>query len=1010
MVGSRAALRRFAIPAPWVALAITVLLLPSPIRAQDSAPAGAIRGIIYDKDFQVPLSGARIQVAGMALVGLSGPDGTFLIQGVPPGNYALSVTKGGYDREVMPGIVVGPSRMTDVRVEMSAEVVLMDEMVITGTDLPISGEIAALEIRETAVAVQDAISSDIMSKAGVSDVAGALKLVVGASVSEGKYATVRGLSDRYTGTTLNGVRIPSADPRRRAVQVDLFPTGTIESLTVTKTFTPDLLGDFTGGGLDIKTRSIPDETLLVVSGTLENNSDATGTDDFLTYTGGGVNTFGMAGHERDMPRGAADPLPALPTFSANPTPAQIAVSQQYDDRVRSFDTTLGTSRDTAPMNSGFSISAGKRFETEGKVVMGLLGSLTQTHKRDFYQDGFNNNASLSTATQGLTLTKEREDSRGLDEVLVGGLLTFVVMPKPEQEYTLRLVYNQSAEDESRFQVQDLGFPMTEQNQTLHYTERMVGSAQLHGSHHLTAWRNAAIDWTGSWNMTRQEEPDVRYFRNTFNEDSGTGAMPSNSTPAQNSRRTWREIEEDNVQGMANFSLPFNQWDGEPAAFKAGAYYDTTDRGYLQDSFNYIFPGQFGSFRNEAYRENVAKGTFTQQESGQLWTDVFLNSERIGLATNNPPAPNQLLWVIDLTGDDVNYTGDQLISAAYAMADLPIWKKLKAIAGVRYETTALEVVPTNELFGTVEVINKLPSGEREIVTVPQEAAIADIDEGALLPSVGLVYELAPHMNVRATWSRTLARPTFRELAPVATEEFLFGDEYVGNPGIQLSSITNYDLRWEWFRRSGEVLAVSVFHKDVTEPIELISFNAANRTFIQPVNYDEGKVSGAEVEVRMPLDIVADAARDFTVGMNATWIDSEVTVPADEQASLAPFGLDQESRRMLGQPENLFNLNIGYDNERLKTSAALFYNLVGETLRSGAATGLDGAVPDVYEEAFATLDFTFSQRIQDHLSIGFKARNLTAEKRRLVYRLPDGEEAVKSERDTPVLYTLTGSWTW
>src|SRR6185369_7065936 len=132
----------------------------------------------------------------------------------------------------------------------------------------------------------------------------ALKFVVGASVVGGKYAVVRGLLDRYTGTTLNGVKVPSADPRRRAVQMDLFPTGTIESVTVTKTFTPDLQGDFTGGGVDIRTRSVPDGPLLAGSVGAEYNTKASGNDRFLSYPGGGARYLGFAGSERDLPEAA----------------------------------------------------------------------------------------------------------------------------------------------------------------------------------------------------------------------------------------------------------------------------------------------------------------------------------------------------------------------------------------------------------------------------------------------------------------------------------------------------------------------------------------------------------------------------------------------------------------------------------------------------------------------------------------------------------------------------------
>src|SRR4030095_5698946 len=158
-----------------------------------------------------------------------------------------------------------------------------------------------------------------------------------------------------------------------------------------------------------------------------------------------------------------------------------------------------------------------------------------------------------------------------------------------------------------------------------------------------------------------------------------------------------------------------------------------------------------------------------------WTSVFLNPRHVGLATNAPPAPNQLLWSIIPLGDDVDYTGDQGIDAGYAMADFSFGHGIRLIAGARYESTDLSITPTNEAFGRVQIIEIVNNaGDRAIVGVPEDEATADISENFLLPSIGLVYEIRSNMNLRATFSRTLARPTFRELAPVATEEFIFGD--------------------------------------------------------------------------------------------------------------------------------------------------------------------------------------------------------------------------------------------
>ncbi len=996
-------------------LAVLIFAAPGRIFAEEvvtgqAVLTGTIRGTVRDREIESPIALARVTILGQPLSAISSIDGTFLLRNVPPGSHTLTVAKDGYDRLILPDVVAVPGRLTEVSVDLAAEVFELEELVVTGADPLVDSEVGMLEIRATAVSLQDAVSSDLISKAGASDVAGALKLVVGASVVGGKYATVRGLSDRYTGTTLNGVRIPSADPRRRAVQLDLFPTGTLESVTVTKSFLPDMQGDFTGGGVDIRTRSIPDGKVLSLTTSLEYNTLATGDPGYLTYGGGGVDTLAHDDGSRSLPEGSTDPLPTLPRFTPRPTADQMAASMEYDGLVRSFDPIMGVSPEAAPFNNGFSMVAGDRYEFGDARVLGVMSALSYSHKFDSYEDGINNHGGVSDEAQEITIDKPRVDTRGQEEALIGALANFVLRPSDDHELSLRVVANQSAEDEARFQVQDAGDTSVEQNHSLHYTERSLVSFQLHGAHTLQADRRPRIEWVAASNRTSQDEPDVRFFRNTYDAATQSGSMPP-GTAHQNTRRIFRAIEEDNVQGALHATIPFEGPGNIWGFVKAGLFSDRTDRTYGQNSYFYSFATpQVGYPFNADAVENQTYSIFEASGPNQLWTDVFLESERIGLAGNTPPAPNQLLWVIEPFGDDVDYDGKQSIGAVYAMGELPLRHDLKVVGGVRRESTALTVTPINRAFGLVDVIEVQESGDRAIITVDQDLAIADIEDTLYLPALSAVWEPATRMNVRLSWSRTLARPTFRELAPVATEEFIFGDEYIGNPDLTLSHITNYDLRWEWFRRTGDVLAASLFYKDLTDPIEHISFSVSDRSFIQPVNYERGTVRGLEIEARLGLDLFSEKLRNLSAGVNATWIDSEVDVPVAERESLAPFGLAETTRRLQGQPEYVYNFNIAWDDDTRGWSGGLFYNRIGETLLTGAARGVADGIPNVFEQSYSTADLTVGKRLTEIVSIGFKARNLLQPARSSIYRRPNGEEVVKTERQTAALFALSVSFKW
>jgi TonB-dependent receptor len=1022
------------------------LLGPSSALAQQ-ALAGAVRGTVTDKDFGVPLPQVRVTILEAFLATQTGPDGMFVLERVPPGVYTVAFSKEGYQRQVVPEVVVNAGGLAEIRTQMSLEVTELEGLVVTGEDLLGDTEVGLLDVRAEASMLQDAISAEIISKTGASDVAGALKFVVGASVAQGKYATVRGLSDRYTGTTLNGVKIPSADPRRRAVQVDIFPTGTIENVTVTKSFTPDQQGDFTGGGVDIRTRAVPDEPLATTSFGVEHNSLATGNEDFLTYEGGGVETFGIAGSDRALPDVAKRPLPASappsPVYGAASTPALIAQAEPWDQLVRAFTPTMGVSREAPGPNTSFSTAFGKRFDQGEGSAVGLIGALTYQHKYDYYDGGQNNNYEVADPSQPLILGEPRNDSAGLDEVLVGLLGSAVYQASQNHEYGFRLIANQSAEDEARLQTS--GTEPIQVNQALHYTERTVGSGQFYGH---SVWPGAALkeirlDWHAAYNITRQDEPDVRFFLYNHSPASMTGDWIHSTTEADHTRRIYRDINEGGGQGALDLTLPFDQWTKTEGRIKTGLFYDRTDRDYNEDSFIYMDtmpqPGMIRAnpnpdLVNDAVILNRTYFRPVMLAPGSLWTDVVHRPERIGLARNRCPpgttinqasvldcsAPNQMLWYIDpQTDTDVDYTGDQEVGALYAMGDLPLSPRVRIIGGARYESTEMLIEPFNATMtpvfpdGRIELIELTPQGNRLIVEASNAEGVAEIDEASILPSLSVVYEIQPHMNLRASWGRTLARPTFRELSPVATEEFLAGDEFVGNIDLKPSSIVNYDLRWEWFRTPGEVLAASVFYKELTDPIELISFFVAGRNFVQPINYERGEVRGAEIEARFPLGSLAKSLEGLAVGANYTILDSEVDVPEVEQASLVPFGLDEETRRLQGQPESLANANISYDLDRLGISTGLFYNVVGETLATGAAAGQNGGVPSTYLTTFRTLDFTYAQRLvkgKMDLSVSVKAKNLLHPDRITVFRSPDGQEVIETLRPTAILYGLSFNLKW
>ncbi|NJM56037.1 MAG: TonB-dependent receptor plug domain-containing protein [Verrucomicrobiae bacterium] len=325
---------------------------------QDEA-VGALRGKVTDEDFGDPLLNARITVQELNQTVNTGDGGAYVFENVPPGVYTLTINKGGYERKFRREVLVRPGQLTEVNESLVGEVFELEELVVEAEDLVGGSEVELLSLRTETTALVDAVGSDLLSKAGASDAADAVKLIVGVTVSEDKTATVRGLGDRYTVTTLNGGRVPSSNPVKRAVELDQFPTSLVESISVSKTFLPDMQGEATGGGVDIKTKAIPDGKIAEFSASVGFDSQATGNDKFRTYEGAGE----PLGIDFDDSRGIPVSEGILGTNVGGLQNAKLT------DK---FEPIMGTTTKSPEPNQSYGISIGDRIRIDDEQAVGYL--------------------------------------------------------------------------------------------------------------------------------------------------------------------------------------------------------------------------------------------------------------------------------------------------------------------------------------------------------------------------------------------------------------------------------------------------------------------------------------------------------------------------------------------------------------------------------------------------------------------------------------------------------------
>ncbi|MEM9489552.1 MAG: carboxypeptidase regulatory-like domain-containing protein, partial [Myxococcota bacterium] len=266
-------------------------------RRRRSLPQGKVRGKLYTGAVREPVSGARVFVRGVPVEAVTDDEGVFELE-LPEGRYDLTIIHPRYITVNLRDVDVDANRPKELRVAAEPATAQLEDFVVTAPH--IEGGVAGLvtERRESA-SVDEVIGVEEMSRSGDSDAAGALKRVTGITVVGGQFVYVRGMGERYSSTLLNGQYIPSPEPERRVVPLDLFSTDVLESVVIQKTPSPDSPGEFGGGVVQLRTRGFPDEFTLSASASLGAVTTAT----FRSrpgYRGGSFDVLGFDDGTREL--------------------------------------------------------------------------------------------------------------------------------------------------------------------------------------------------------------------------------------------------------------------------------------------------------------------------------------------------------------------------------------------------------------------------------------------------------------------------------------------------------------------------------------------------------------------------------------------------------------------------------------------------------------------------------------------------------------------------------------
>jgi TonB-dependent receptor len=458
---------------------------------------------------------------------------------------------------------------------------------------------------------------------------------------------------------------------------------------------------------------------------------------------------------------------------------------------------------------------------------------------------------------------------------------------------------------------------------LNYQTRATYSGQLGASHDFS--ETFKVDGTFGFAYASRKRPDIRRIYSLLDENPTSEfegkyrvAIANQATPDQNGRLfLWQEERIWTATANMSKELDFGGWMPE---VKTGIYYETRNRTFRNRNIGYVKGNQQNFIEPIAYI----------QPYSEIYADSNINFPN-GLAVNERTSPRD------------KYDARNDLLAAYLTLNIPVGARLNIYGGVRMEANTASL--TNFYGG------------------PQIDSIdINIDTVNFFPSVNISYDLSEKTKLRLAYGMTINRPEFREMSPFAFNDFENSAQMYGNPDIQNAYIHNYDIRFEWYPRIGELVTIGAFYKDFLNPIELTQIPASTDkwTFI-PQNVKEAESYGIEVDIKKSLYFLENSAnflrnlRFITLVFNASRIWSTVN---EER----PYVYEKE-RPLAGQSPYIVNAGLYYDHPEIGLTASLLYNVFGERI---IFVGTPNN-PHSYQQPMHDLEFSFKKRIGEHFTV-------------------------------------------
>ncbi len=914
-----------------------------------------IKGTVLDENSGKTLPSVEVTVVNTKLSATTDYDGNFIIRDVPVGTYEVQFYTSSFKTKILSEVIVKTNDATSLTVSMKESKNELKEVIITKTRAKVESVKSLLLQQKNSASVSDGISAESIKRTPDKSTSDVLKRISGASIQDNKFVIVRGLNDRYNANYLNGAPLPSSEPDRKAFSFDIFPSNMIDNLVITKTATPDLTGEFAGGVIQITTKSVPDQNFQSFSYGNGYNTITTGKTQRY-YEGGKTDWLGIDDGTRAIPSSISDIN--IKTFKGlsviDRIPFAKAVNSDWELKNKNFSPNLS-----------FQYSLGKRYEI-GEKTLGILFS-TSYSKSNF----FDTTRRFDYETPGVKLY-DQDDKTYKEQVLLGALANFSLKINKNNTISFKNIYSINSDDRviERLEERDLtnGVDQTtiRYSSVRWFTSNKIYTGQLLGEHYLSESK-IKINWLGSYSKVDRLIPSLRRNVYTFSRDLG---IYQAEIPVNTGGTTWGGgvFYSNNNEFNNNAKIDISKKFGTSSTheIKAGLFYQDRNRDFYARQFHYT-----------KFSEGVI-----QFDASLLNSPPGLPSDKTIFGPQNIGQISPTLGgfsLYDASSVSDVYTASSSLKAAYLMLD-DRFKDLKIVWGLR-----------------TEQYRQLLDAES-----PRKIIALDNKQTDFLPSANLIYSLDSKRNLRLSYSKTLNRPEFRELAPFLFYDFNTGLSTQGNEDLKIATVQNYDFRFETFPGKNQLFSISAFYKNFKNPVE-IQATIVNRT-VRYENAKSGFVYGLEMEFRTQLSSLfnfegSKLLDNLTVFSNVASISSEVDVSNIVSVTSNP----ETKRQFQGQSPYLFNGGIQYADSEKGFTLAANINRSGNRIYVGGNIESD---PAIWEKSRTLLDCQLAKTfLNKKMEVKLNIQNILAQDQ-IFYNNNDAIPfvAAKDNQDQTTLFTL------